>query len=336
MHGVRMRVGLCLPPELPESFLVVAGNIVRELKKLDCEIHEFADPASPPQQVDVLWDPRAGGGSPPLAPLCGRAVPLVVTLHGAAPMAIPLYQYHSSVRAMLRGFRANRRKRRAWAELRDDYAAVVTVSKSSRASILRALPIPPDKITWCYNAVDHSVFTVRDDAGVDAGRGYFLHISNDEPRKNVDRIIRAHAMLPAATRPRLLLKLPGSTARAGRNDVEIISGRLSDGDLAALYGNARAFVFPSLFEGFGIPIVEAMACGCPVITANQFACAEVAGDAALLVDPRSTRALKQAMETVTDPSNVVALKTRGLERARDFTWRAAAEHYLKVFTSVAD
>ncbi|MFT4873923.1 MAG: glycosyltransferase involved in cell wall biosynthesis [Congregibacter sp.] len=312
--------------------MVCADSIAAELRAMGEVVIEFEDSNAVPSDVDVLWDPRAGGGNPPISGLCNTGIPLVVTLHGVAPMAIPLSEYYKSWRQRYRGWLANRRKVVSWRSLDGQYSAVVTVSSSSRTSILENLPIDPSLLSWCHNAVNHSKFIPNVAA---KQSGYLLHISNDEPRKNVDRICDAYQMLPKLGRPRLLLKLPSDTHRQSGDGIVVIHERLSEEALLDLYQNALAFIFPSLFEGFGLPIIEAMASGCPVITSDTHACAEVAGNAALLVNPNATAPLLAAMESIIESEATRdTLRSLGLERAQYFHWSNAAKHYLSVFQSV--
>jgi glycosyltransferase involved in cell wall biosynthesis len=133
----------------------------------------------------------------------------------------------------------------------------------------------------------------------------------------------------------LLLKLPSDTHRQSGDGIVVIHERLSEEALLDLYQNALAFIFPSLFEGFGLPIIEAMASGCPVITSDTHACAEVAGNAALLVNPNATAPLLAAMESIIESEATRdTLRSLGLERAQYFHWSNAAKHYLSVFQSV--
>lgn len=327
-----MRVGLYYPGSLPESFRVCADNIARELEVLGVAICRFDAPDHIPADVQLLWDPRAGGGNPPVKQFLMHPLPLVVTLHGAAPMVIPLREYFDGYRERYWGWRGNKRKVAAWRAAQDGYDAVVTVSKSSRESILANLPIAPEKISWCHNAVDHTFFSP---ASKEAESPYFLHISNDEPRKNVDDICDAYARLSQKNKPRLLLKLPRDSKRISANGIEVLRERIPDNEILKLYQQAFAFIFPSSFEGFGLPIVEAMAAGCPVITASTHACGEVAGAAAITVKPRDTKALTAAMRSLCEqPEKRISLRDQGLLRAKDFSWENAAKHYYEVFENV--
>lgn len=330
-----MRIAVYIPKGVPESFRVCIDGLVPELSTLGCKVVGFGEPDEVPADVDVIWDPRAGGGNPPLQSLCRRAQPLVVTLHGVAPMAIPLREYFPTWRSRLDGFLANRRKKAEWKALAGGYAAVIAVSSYSRKSSLKALPIPPELIFHCDNAVNHQSF--KSAASSSSAGNYFLHISNDEPRKNVDRICEAYLGLPRESRPPLYLKLPKDSPRVGRQGIEVIRARLSEDELVELYRNASAFLFPSLYEGFGLPILEAMACGCPVITANDNACAEVADSAALTVDPRSVDEIREAMQRFIDDEALrPRLKEAGLHRASYFSWAKSASCYQHVFQFAID
>ncbi|MEM6484919.1 MAG: glycosyltransferase family 1 protein [Pseudomonadota bacterium] len=328
-----MNVGIFYPDALPASFRVCADNISAELEQLNVRVLKIKELNAIPSDVDVLWDPRAGGGNPPPAALCGLRAPLVVTLHGVAPMAIPLLEYYGGLRAAYAGWRSNRRKVAAWRKLEPFCAEVVTVSSSSRSSILSKLPIPAEKVSYAYNAVDHGIFTQLPATNPPSSRApYFLHVSNDEKRKNVDLICRAYRALPGSDKPRLILKLTKRNKRYEGEGVEVLTGHLSEAQLIDLYQNALSFIFPSAFEGFGIPIVEAMATGCPVITSKFHACAEVAGDAALLVDHAHPNELRDAMSSLAQSESLRDdLRNRGLVRAQAFSWAATAEHYKQVF-----
>jgi glycosyltransferase involved in cell wall biosynthesis len=176
---------------------------------------------------------------------------------------------------------------------------------------------------------------------------YILFVGILQPRKNVTTLLRAFSLLVREKVDRgLTLVIAGGkswgyqeifeTARAlNLRDRVRFTGFVEDEDLAELYRGARLFVYPSLYEGFGLPIVEAMASGVPVITANTSSMPEVAGGAAVLIDPRSPEALAAAMASVLgDATLSEELRRKGLARAREFSWDAVARKTLEVYASL--
>ena len=205
-------------------------------------------------------------------------------------------------------------------------AACVTISEFSRDTLARLLAVPPD----LFRVIPPGIDPVAANGGGRAD-GHVLHVSNGRAHKNVARLVDAYAALPATLRARHPLVLAGiradargaiADAVAARNvpDRVRIDGHVDDDTLAALYRDAAVFAFPSLHEGFGIPLLEAMAHDVPVVASRAGALAETAGDAALLVDPRDTAALRDALETaLTDGATRARLVERGRARARSFS-----------------
>ena len=199
-----------------------------------------------------------------------------------------------------------------------------------------------EKITVVYPGRDEPLARV-DPAPVRARYGlapdYLLHVGTLQPRKNLARLMEAAASLRARW-PELQLVLAGqpgwqagpilAQARAHSDSVRLLD-YVPDDDLPGLYSGARAFVFPSLYEGFGFPVLEAMACGTPVVCSNTSSLPEVAGEAALLMDPEDTAALAGAIGRLLEDTalreNLIA---RGLEQARKFSWERAAQETLAV------
>lgn len=176
--------------------------------------------------------------------------------------------------------------------------------------------------------------------------GYVLSVGSLEPRKNVARLLDAHERLDLATRRRYPLVVTGGPgwhnasldARldAQHGDTVHRLGAVDEDRLVDLYSAATVFAYPSLAEGFGLPVVEAMACGAPVVTSDRTSLPEVAGDAARLVDPDDVDALYAALERLLgDPGERQRLSRAGLERCRRFTWTAAADGVLGVIRSLA-
>ena len=229
--------------------------------------------------------------------------------------------------------------------------AVVTVSDHARADLAEFLDIPPPDVFVAPLGVSELFRPVEDaeservvsQLGLD--RPFILSVGVKEARKNLARLIMAfedlHPDLPeyqlALVGPTLWrhpISIEAIKARGIRDRVRLIE-YVSDEELRALYSRASLFVHPSLYEGFGLPVLEAMACGTPVVASNSTSIPEVAGDAAVLVDPTDVPAIAQAMRRVlTDTELRSSLRARGFERARQFTWKRAAERTAAVYRSV--
>jgi glycosyltransferase involved in cell wall biosynthesis len=208
-------------------------------------------------------------------------------------------------------------------------AALLTVSTFSRDRLTAHLHLAADRFAVVPNGADHLDGVTPDDAVIDRfglrGVPYLLAVGSANPTKNLDALVAAFALL-GGTEQRLVI-VGGSDARVfaggpGPDGPGVIrTGPLGDAALKALYGHALALVFPSRYEGFGLPPLEAMACGCPVVAARAAALPEVCGDAALYVDPGSVEAIAAAMRRVLDDG---ALREAGRRRATGFRWAAAA------------
>lgn len=223
---------------------------------------------------------------------------------------------------------------------------VLADSQATKDDLVALYGTPPDKITVLYSGVDPRFAPVTDAGALDAVRAkynignapYVLSVGTVQPRKNYVRLIEAMHALPGY---HLVIVggrgwLEGPIYRVA--EAPGVQGRIhfagyaDDRDLPALYSAAHVFAFPSLYEGFGIPILEAMACGAPVVAANTSSLPEVAGDAALLIDPTDAGALAAALRRAAEDESLRArLRAGGFERAKAFTWRRAAEHLRAVY-----
>lgn len=215
-------------------------------------------------------------------------------------------------------------------------------SQATRADLVRLYGVPAEMITVVYPGRDESLGPA-DPAPVRARYGlpddYLLHVGTLQPRKNLLRLMDAAAALRAQGQP-VGLVLAGragwlsepivARARALAGLVRVLD-YVPEADLPGLYAGARALAFPSLYEGFGFPVLEAMACETPVVCANTSSLPELAGDAALLVDPTDVAALTQALNRVlTDADLRTTLIARGREQIRQFSWARAAEQVMGV------
>jgi glycosyltransferase involved in cell wall biosynthesis len=232
-------------------------------------------------------------------------------------------------------------------------AAVLTLSEFSRQDIVRRYCVPPERVIVTPCAADPLFRHVQDQARLAAirtrygtGDRFILCVSNLQPRKNLRTLITAYGRLRRAGAISHKLVLVGrkgwlyddtfALARAsGYADELIFTGYVPDEDLVALYNAADLFVYPSIFEGFGLPALEAMACGTPVITSNTSALPETVGDAALMVDPLDVEALAGVIATVLRDEDLrTRLRAQGIERAAAFSWEATARIILKVYQQV--
>ncbi len=227
---------------------------------------------------------------------------------------------------------------------------VITDSDFIRREVIEEFGVPADRVTTTLLA-PRSMFKPRDEA-TRAGtlskhnlqqRSYFLVVGTLEPRKNVETAVRAHAGLPEAIRRRFPLVLVGMRgwltsrlegelkAPVERGEVRPL-GFVTDDQLADLYSGATALVYPSLYEGFGLPPLEAMACGTPVIISNVSSLPEVAGDAAVMHDPMDTDALRNAMNRLIDDKAFWLQKAAAsLKQAALFSWERCAKETIAVY-----
>ena len=178
------------------------------------------------------------------------------------------------------------------------------------------------------------------------GEGWLLlHVGHTQPRKNLPTLLRALHLLRQGDAQIVLIQIGGQADASQRKLIQQLrlehlvhfASYVSDQDLVSFYNAADVFAFPSLYEGFGLPVLEAMACGTPVVASNAASLPEVVGDAGLLADPHSSEALAKTIASVLEDSELAAeLSRRGLERARQFTWERTARGTLAVYHSLIE
>lgn len=256
-------------------------------------------------------------------------MPLVITIHDLAHIQLPCFSTYS--RRFYYEFLVRPASNRA--------RRVITVSEYSRREILRWTGLPESSVTNVGNGVD---FTFRPEGyRYDPGFPYVLYVGNARPHKNLDRLFSAFAAIDDP-RLRLVLTTPKTqelTMRLHEKGIERrihFAGPVSDEDLPALYRGALALVFPSLMEGFGLPPLEAMACGTPVVASRSTAIPEVVGNAALLVDPLDASDIRQGIERVLEDCALRnAMRQAGLARAQLFSWDTVAAKVNRVIQEAA-
>jgi glycosyltransferase involved in cell wall biosynthesis len=269
--------------------------------------------------------------------------PSIVTIHDATLWLFP--QYHPRRRLLAMRPFIPLGVRRA--------TAVITVSANSKRDLVRILKVPEDKVHIIYEApgpefrpLEHTEFLdlIRQRYGLP--NGFILYVGTIEPRKNLVRLLHAFERLRRDGYPSHDLVLVGSRGwrdgdvfrsveRLGLRDVVRVLGYVPTKDLVALYNVADALVFPSMHEGFGLPVVEAMACGTPVVTSPNGSLAEVAGTAAEMVDPTEPDCIATGLRNVlSNPDRRAELRAAGLARAARFSWEQAAAQTRQVYTQV--
>lgn len=211
---------------------------------------------------------------------------------------------------------------------------IATVSEYSKQDLVNSYKVSEDKVDVVYNGVS-DCFQPQSSSPkpFTNSKPYFLFVGSLHPRKNLVNLVKAYqAYRKKEAEPHELLivgtKMWDDDFLAGEEHSEGVhfSGRITDEQLAEVYSNAEAFVFPSYFEGFGIPLVEAMACGCPVISSNATCMPEIAGDAALYFHPDNIEELSDLLSKMHHDQQLSAsLKEKGLERAKIFTWERTAQ-----------
>ncbi len=269
----------------------------------------------------------------------------VVTVHDLSFRADPHLHPPARVAWMERRLPATLRQARRF----------VAVSAFTKAEMVARLGIAPDRIDVVEPGLTGDFHPV---AAIDAApvlarfgltdRGYVLAVSTLEPRKNFDRLLAAHTLLPSALRRRFPLVIAGgrgwgrtledaATAPHLADGTLKLLGFIGDDDLVPLYARAAVCAYPSLYEGFGLPALEAMACGTPLVTSDNSALADTAGDAALKVSPLDPVAIAGALRRVLEDEALAAdLRARGLAHAAGFTWRRMAEGMVRSWRLALD
>jgi glycosyltransferase involved in cell wall biosynthesis len=287
--------------------------------------------------VDVL---HVQFTAPPFCPC-----PVVVSIHDLSFEHLP-QTFNRRSRTQLR-LTVRHSVRRA--------AHILSLSEHTRSDIADTYGIDPARITAIPLAAPDHFGPVRDERELQRVRhtygiegDYVLSVGSIQPRKNLARLVRAYASLRAkygnGDFPKLVLAgkcawLYDETLRAlqdtGIRDSVVLTGYVPEADLPALYSGSICFVYPSFFEGFGLPPLEAMKCGAPVVVGNRTSIPEVVGDAAIALDPYNEAEISSAIEQVVNDSDLRdKLRVKGFQRAQQFDWQETARRTLSVYEEV--
>lgn len=230
---------------------------------------------------------------------------------------------------------------------------IIAPSKSTKEDIVKNYKVPAAKITVTYEGYNKNLFKPLQKNKIDAilkkykiKRDYVIFVGTLQPRKNVEKLIEAFAILKGSSLSNLQLVVCGKkgwlyepilekSKELGIQDKVVFTDFVPDKDLPALISKAKAYVLPSLWEGFGIPVIEAQACGVPTVVSNTSSLPEIVGDSAVLIDPEDTESIAKGIKKALDPENAPNLVKKGLENIKRFSWETCAAETIKVLESAA-
>ncbi|GJL65820.1 MAG: glycosyl transferase family 1 [Nitrospirales bacterium] len=264
----------------------------------------------------------------------------IVTIHDVKPLLYPKPTKHFNLYGYM--------QRLCIPRPLENIDHIITVSECSRRDIVEHLGVPQEQITVIPQGVEHGLFlpSTTEVTHEQESSPYVLCVAGSDPTKNIQSLIHAFSLLPEDIRQshQLILvgdinkhgELPRLVKQKGIEPQTVFAGPVSDRQLVQYYQQASLFVFPSLYEGFGLPVLEAMACGCPVVCSNTSSLPEVVGDAAMMVSPLDSADLEHAMRQVlTDPSLQARMRNAGLQRAQQFSWEQTAVQTVQLYEHVA-
>ncbi|MEW6765794.1 MAG: glycosyltransferase family 1 protein [Pseudomonadota bacterium] len=337
MHGVRFGPRAAPAPELPERHTCLRSRFKFQAACSSLTGLPFFSTGHCEKQVDVFH--ATDHHIPKL-----RRTPVIATIMDAIPLAHP--EWVSKNLRLLKNFAFKRSA--GWCE------RIITISQYSKQDIVEHFNVPPELIDIIPLGVHEAFFERSTQEQIEqvlqkhgVRRGSFVFVGTLQPRKNLCRVIEAHRRLPSSIRdehPLLIIGKYGWGDEALPQTLHRLQhdGRchwledVSDAELRPLLQSATALVYPSLYEGFGLPILEGFASNIPVISSNTTAIPEVAGDAALLIDPESVDEIADAMARLADDADMArSLVARGRDRARTFTWEQCARQTQVVYRQIA-
>lgn len=267
-------------------------------------------------------------------PIRSKSTKKVTTVHD-----LVVYLFTSSIHPKIVATQKKRLK-----HVKNEVDMIIADSQTTKEDLIKFLEIEEEKIRVVYLACSGD-FKPQDDEKVNQvlekykiGKPYILSVATQEPRKNIQKLIDVFGEI-VKRRPQFKLVLTGKYGWGpGMRSQEnvIFTNYVPQEDLICLYSGCRLFIYPSLYEGFGLPVLEAMACGAPVVTSNNSSLVEIAKDAAILVDPRSETQLTRAIEFVLnlDLESYQKMVRASLDRARKYSWIKTARETLAVYESL--
>jgi glycosyltransferase involved in cell wall biosynthesis len=215
--------------------------------------------------------------------------------------------------------------------------AVVTVSEFSKEKIVESLPVDEKNVHVIYNGVDSIFFNQNAGVPVDLPEEYILFVGSADKRKNLKRLIEAYESIEDSIE--LVVVGPQNDLAYGGEGINrdnlLNLGYVTQEELRYIYENATLFAYPSLYEGFGLPPVEAAACGTPVMTSNLTAMPEVMGNAAEFVDPYDVESIRQGLDVINDPERLQELSELGRKQAKKYTWKKSTDRLIKIFNKMS-
>lgn len=345
-HLVRELIAMASPDLSFCALCLPTDNVPKDIKLHVLKgIKSGFGPMNPLQQLALSWSVRTSECDlyhyPSYDPPWTIGRPFVATCYDIEPLRHPEL-YPARIVWYYRLFATGLRRAER----------VIVISENTGRDLVDLLHVAPERVRVIYLGVDPSFRPVDKPQNLTVVRQryslpdrYVLYLGNTMPHKNLPRLVEAMArvhwqepdvaLLLAGRRDKYRPAVERAIAIAGLENVVRFLGGISEEDLPVLLSSARVFAYPSLYEGFGLPVLEAMACGTPVVTSDRSSLPEVVGDCAIVVNPEDTTSIADGiLRLLSKPAEAKHYSNAGIQRARQFTWRRCAEQHVAVYREV--